>query len=66
MAHLAGKITSDKYSKESACRDCQVYAFCEKMPEAAVHEEKDIEKPIDYYCDIAFGRKARLEKVLKS
>ena len=64
MQELADKINAQLYSKDSDCHECEAFMECEKMPEMAAYETGSIQAPVQHFCDLAFGRKERVEKRL--
>ena len=58
---LVQTIREARYTGNSPCRTCGVYSVCDKNPAAAVYETGSMEAPVPYFCDLAFGRQARLK-----
>lgn len=57
---LVDEIQRARYTRETPCRTCPVFAWCEKNPAMARHEADSMEAPVEYFCDVAYGRAARL------
>ena len=57
---LVEAIRRARYTGESPCRACPVHSLCEKNPAMALHEAGAMEAPVTHYCDVAFGKAARL------
>lgn len=57
---LVQEVRSAQYVGRSPCRACPVYLLCAKNPAMAVHEAGSVEAPIPHYCDVAYGKLARL------
>lgn len=55
---LAETIQEARYAGPSACRACPAHVFCDKNPAMAAHEAGSREAPVDYFCQVAFGRQA--------
>lgn len=64
FAKMSETIRGARYQGDSPCRSCQVYRFCHKNPSTARVEAGAMESPVPHYCDLAFGRAARLENGL--
>jgi radical SAM protein with 4Fe4S-binding SPASM domain len=46
-------VISQKWSKEVPCRNCNLYPLCGQCPAYAQMEYGDVEKPVEYLCEIA-------------
>jgi radical SAM protein with 4Fe4S-binding SPASM domain len=57
---LVQAVQSARYTGDSPCRPCRVYSLCSKNPAMAVHESGSMEAPVAHYCEVAFGKAARL------
>lgn len=57
------QIRSLKYQTNSACRSCQIYAFCDKSVTTFRWENQDREQAIRHYCDTAVDRAERLMRM---
>ena len=53
------EIRSRRYTTDSPCRPCSLFAFCNKTPTDARWECGDPESPIPYDCDVALARAER-------
>lgn len=60
---LVEAVRQARYTGESPCQACPVYTLCDKNPVAALHEAGSMESPVPHYCDVAFGKAARLESL---
>lgn len=60
---LVETIRQARYTDPSPCRTCPVYTLCGKNPAMAVYEAGFREAPVSYFCDLAYGRKAKLESL---
>jgi len=56
IATVFGAVRARRYTGDSPCRTCTIYAFCDKTPGDARAECEDPEAPIPYDCDVALGR----------
>ena len=56
---LYPRMRTQMYRPDSLCRDCEIYALCDKCP-AHIDGEGDPEQPVEFYCKIAHGRAKRL------
>ena len=56
---LYSQMRSKTYQSPSFCRECEIYALCNKCP-AHTDGEADPEEPIEFYCKIAHGRAKRM------
>jgi radical SAM protein with 4Fe4S-binding SPASM domain len=59
IAKVFAAVRTRRYSTDSPCRTCDIYAFCDKKPTDARRECGDSEAPIAYDCDIALARAER-------
>lgn len=55
---LRDSIRSARYRGETPCKSCPVYRLCDKNPVMALHETGSMEAPVEYFCDLAYGRTA--------
>ncbi|MCK4859878.1 MAG: radical SAM protein [Candidatus Omnitrophica bacterium] len=56
---LYPQIRSLRYKTDSKCRDCDLYNQCYQCPARAYIENKDMEKPVDYFCEITHRQKEK-------
>jgi len=63
FARLAQAIRRARYEGDSLCRSCPAHTMCDKNPVMAQHEAGSMEAPVPYFCDVAFGRKQKLESI---
>jgi len=61
IAKVFAAVRARRYTTDSPCKTCVVYAFCDKTPTDARWETGDPEAAIPYDCDIAL---IRAEQVL--
>jgi len=61
IAKVFAAVRARRYTTDSPCKTCDVYAFCDKTPTDARWETGDPEAAIPYDCDIAL---IRAEQVL--
>lgn len=59
IAKVFAAVRARRYSSDSPCRACGLYAVCDKKPTDARRECGDPEAPIAYDCDIALARAER-------
>ena len=64
FSRLVEKINEARYAGQTPCRSCPVTRFCEKNPVSALHEAGSMEAPVEYFCDVAYGRAS--EETLES
>lgn len=57
---LVTAVREAQYAEQSPCRTCSAYLLCNKNPAMAVHEAGSEHAPVQFYCDVAFGKLARL------
>lgn len=50
------KVILEKWSQEVPCRNCDLYPLCGQCPAYAQMECGDVEKPVEYLCEIAHTR----------
>ncbi|MFB0564683.1 MAG: radical SAM protein [Candidatus Aminicenantaceae bacterium] len=50
---LFPKIRSLKYRTHSQCRNCKIFYLCAQCPALAMLENGDMEKPVEYFCQLA-------------
>lgn len=60
---LVHEIRTARYSPEVPCRSCPVHLLCGKNPAMAIHETGSSEAPVEYFCDVAYGKAERLAKL---
>lgn len=53
------EVRSRRYTTDSPCRTCGIFAFCSKTPTDARRECGAAEAPIPYDCDVALARAER-------
>ncbi|MCJ7580788.1 MAG: radical SAM protein [Candidatus Aminicenantes bacterium] len=58
---LSPNIHSWKYQTLSPCRTCEISHHCTQCPALAKLEGGEMEKPVDYYCQISQRRAAETE-----
>jgi len=63
---LVKEIRQARYAGESPCKSCLVHTLCDKNPVMALHEAGSMEAPVPHFCDVAYGRAAKLAGVSKS
>ena len=54
------EVRARRYTTDSPCRTCGIYAFCDKKPTDARWERDNPEAPISYDCDVALTRAERV------
>ena len=59
IAKVFAAVRARRYTTDSPCRTCGIYAFCDKKPTDARWEYGDPEAPIPYDCDVALTRAER-------
>jgi MoaA/NifB/PqqE/SkfB family radical SAM enzyme len=59
IARVFAAVRARRYTSDSPCRTCAIYAFCDKKPTDARWECDDPEAPIAYDCDVALARAER-------
>ena len=47
------KIREMTYRTDSPCRRCTIYSLCGKIPYPARFETKEMEKPVEHFCETA-------------
>lgn len=53
------EVRSRRYTTDSPCRICTIFAFCSKTPTDARRECGAAEAPVPYECDVALARAER-------
>jgi len=56
IAKVFAEVRARRYTTDSPCKACEVYAFCDKTPTDARWETGDPEAAIPYDCDVALIR----------
>ena len=56
IAKVFAEVRARRYTTDSPCKACEVYAFCDKTPTEARWETGDPEAAIPYDCDVALIR----------
>jgi len=56
IAKVFAEVPARRYTTDSPCKACEVYAFCDKTPTEARWETGDPEAAIPYDCDVALIR----------
>ena len=49
---LFPEIRSLEYQTHSRCRDCKLFSLCPQCPGLAMLEHGDMEKPVEYFCEL--------------
>jgi len=62
IAKVFAEVRARRYTTDSPCRTCGIYAFCDKKPTEARREAGDPEAPIPYECDVALARAERVSR----
>ncbi|OFW29523.1 MAG: hypothetical protein A3H97_01190 [Acidobacteria bacterium RIFCSPLOWO2_02_FULL_65_29] len=65
FARLVNQVRNARYTGASPCAACTAHVFCHKNPAMAVHEAGAMEAPVTHYCEVAFGKAARLGQTCK-
>jgi radical SAM protein with 4Fe4S-binding SPASM domain len=60
IAKVFGEVRARRYTTDSPCGVCTIYAFCDKSPSDARRETGDADAPIPYDCDVALIRAERV------
>ena len=60
IAKVFAEVRARRYTTDSPCKACEVYAFCDKKPTEARREIGDPEAAIPYDCDVALTRAERV------
>ena len=60
IAKVFAEVRARRYTTDSPCKTCGVYAFCDKTPTDALWETGDPEAAIPYDCDVTLTRAERV------
>ena len=60
IAKVFADVRARRYTTDSPCRTCAIYAFCDKTPTDARREFGDAESPVPYDCAVALTRAERI------
>lgn len=53
---LFPQVLTQKWSRETPCKSCELIALCGQCPGWAMAEHNDCERPVEYLCNIAHLR----------
>ncbi len=60
IAEVFARVRAARYETDTACKTCQVYSLCDKMPANAGAESGDPERPVVHFCQVAHKRAERI------
>jgi len=50
------QVTAQKWSRQTACQTCEIYALCNQCPGWSQIESADQQIPVEYLCEVAHHR----------
>ncbi len=59
----ADQYRKQEYTEKSACRTCQMFYFCDKLPEISWYETGNVDLPVEALCEMAKARKQRVTEL---
>lgn len=59
---LVREIRLARYEGKTPCKACPAYLFCEKNPAMALYEAGSMQAPVEYFCEVAFGKAEKFER----
>ncbi len=58
------ELSGLKFKTNTRCRNCKINYLCRQCPGRALAENGDMEKPVDYFCELAHRQSQRMEQEL--
>jgi radical SAM protein with 4Fe4S-binding SPASM domain len=65
---ILGWVKTKKFNTNSLCKNCAIIEYCYRCPGKALLETKSLEKPIDWFCNLAHlvMNRQRISKLRRS